>query len=213
MKKFSILITLLLCLTIAGVYATWSYAGTDDIADAFAEAKITIEDAELVGSNGTYSITSNLVLTIDQKATDDHTAVLEYASNNDAPIYLTVKFTPASHASLKIKEEAIPSELYFGTTVTMQYPMDAEGNYSETGTPKDILWFSNVSNGELDVNIAWTKQDDGSFICTYNEAQLKEMIKLNPDVEFVLDTKAEHDEFRLCLVGNVVARVTDGTVN
>ena len=30
---------------------------------------------------------------------------------------------------------------------------------------------------------------------------------------FVLDTKAEHDAFRVALTGNIVARVTDGTVN
>ena len=66
MKKLSVLIALMLCVTIGGVYATWSYAGTDDIADAFAEAKVTIADVELKGANGTYKIESNLVLTVDQ---------------------------------------------------------------------------------------------------------------------------------------------------
>ncbi len=33
MKKISALIAMFLCVTIGGVYATWSYAGTNDIAD------------------------------------------------------------------------------------------------------------------------------------------------------------------------------------
>ena len=40
---------------------------------------------------------------------------------------------------------------------------------------------------------------------------LKEQISLSQT--FVLDVKAEHDAFRSALVGNIVARVTDGTVN
>ena len=73
MKKLSLLIAMILCATIGGVYAAWNYALTDDIADAFEEIKISVEDAELTGSNGTYKITSNFKLVIDQRD-DDHYA-------------------------------------------------------------------------------------------------------------------------------------------
>ena len=43
-KSITMLIAFALCLTIGGVYATWSYAGTDDIADAYYESKVTITD-------------------------------------------------------------------------------------------------------------------------------------------------------------------------
>ena len=42
LRKLSFIIALALTLTVGGVYATWSYAGTNDIADSFAEAKVTI---------------------------------------------------------------------------------------------------------------------------------------------------------------------------
>lgn len=213
MKKLSILLALMLCVTIGGVYATWTYAGTDDIADAFEEAKVTITDAEFTGANGTYKIESNLVLTVDQTSATDKHAKLVFASNNSDPIFLRVTFTPNPNvASDQVKEFAVPSELYFGTTTTMEYKMDAEGNYSATGTPKAIFNFGDwASNDNFEENITWNKQPDGTFTYELNQTQLEDIIKLNYD--FYLDVKAEHDAFREALTGNIVARVTDGTVN
>ncbi len=209
MKKLSLLIALMLLVTVGGVYATWSYAGTNDIADAYAEAKVTITDAELVGANGTYKIESNLVLTIDQ-ANEDHEAELVFDSNNGEAIYLKVTFTPAANAPQSIKENAVPSELYFGTTTTMQYSMDADGNYSATGTPTEIFSFTNASDGVFSPNVKWTEQADGTFTYTMDQAALEAAIKLSQT--FVLDLKSEHDAFREALNGNIVARITDGTV-
>ena len=209
MKKLSILIALMLLVTVGGVYATWSYAGTNDIADAFAEAKVTIADAELTGANGVYRIESNLVLTVDQ-ANDDHEAKLVFAPNNDQPIYLKVTFTPAANAPQTIKDSAVPSELYFGTTTTMQYNIDADGNYSATGTPTDIFKFTNASDRVFSPNVTWTPESDGTFTYTMDQPTLESMISLAQT--FVLDTKAEHDAFRTALNGNIVVRITDGTV-
>lgn len=215
MKKLGVLIALFTCLTIGGVYATWSYAGTNDIADSFAEAKVTIADAELTGANGTYKIESNLVLTVDQ-ANDAHEAVLVFDSNDGKDIHLTITFTPAKNAPVDIKKNGVPSELYFDTTTAMQYKMDEDGNYSETGTPTNIFVFSNVGNGVIDEPFTWVPGElvEGSsefyksFTYTIGEAELKDMIKLSQT--FVLDIKAEHDAFRTALSGNIVARVSDG---
>lgn len=209
MKKLSFLIALMLCVTIGGVYATWTYAGTNDIADSFAEAKVTIADAELTGANGTYKIESNLVLSVDQ-ANDKHEAKLVFSSNNSEDVYLKVTFVPATNAPADIKKNAVPTEMYFGTTTVMQYMMDAEGNYSADGTATDIFTFSNPSDGIFSPNIEWTKQDNGSFTYTINQAQLENMISLSQT--FVLDLKSEHDAFRTALNGNIVVRVTDGIV-
>ena len=213
MKKLSLLIALMCVITISGVYATWSYAGTNDIADAFAEAKVTITDAVLTGANGTYKIESNLVLSIDQKDSGDHTAVLLYSGNDNQEPYIRVTFTPAENAPQNIKEDAVPSELYFcysGDTV-MHYKMDPEGNYDANGTPKDIFVLTPMANKVLDVNITWPDEPTGgAFVVTYGLAEIKEFINLNGT--FVLDTKAEHYAFRTALSGNIVARITDGTV-
>lgn len=221
MKKISALIAMFLCVTIGGVYATWSYAGTNDIADQQAEMKVTIAGASLTGANGEYTIESNLVLTIDQ-ANDDHEAELVFASNNSEAIYLKVTFTPATNAPQIIKDEAVASELYFDTTLTMEYTMDSNGNYDATGTAKPIFTFANPSNTEFSPNISgvaandsekatkWTKESDGTFTYTMNEAALRAQIQLSQT--FVLDIKAEYDAFGEALKGNIVARITDGNV-
>lgn len=210
MKKLSALIALMLCITIGGVYATWSYAGTNDIADVLNESKITIADVELTGANGVYTIESNLVLLVDQ-ANEQHEAKLVFNSNDSNPIYLKITFKPAVNAPQDVKNNAVPSELYFGTTTPMQYKMDQDGNYNENGTATDILKFKNVSNDALDVNIDWVKQGDGTFTYELDKSDLEEQIQLNKT--FVLDLKSEHDAFREALNGNIIARVTDGTVN
>lgn len=92
----------------------------------------------------------------------------------------------------------------------MQYKIDAEGNYSETGTPTDIFTFSNPSDRVFSPNVTWNEETNGTFTYTLSQTQLETMITLSRT--FVLDIKAEHDAFRECLTGNIVARVTDGIV-
>ena len=203
MKKLSILIALMLCITIGGVYATWSYAGTNDIADQLVETKVTIANIEYKEANGTYAIESNLVLTVDQ-ANQQHEAKLVYGSNNSDDPYIKITFTAADYASPEIKENAVPSELYFSTTTTMQYE-------NKDGQLVDIFWLSNTGNNQLDNTFTWTSEGNGKFSYTLDKAAIESCIKLNGT--FVLGTKAEHDAFRTALNGNIVARVTDGTVN
>lgn len=199
MVRLGLIALLLVCITITGVYAVWTYAGTNDIADAYAEAKVTIADVELTGANGTYKIESNLVLTIDQ-ANSNHEAKLVFSANDGQPIYLRVTFTPAANAPQAIKENGVESELYFGTTTEMKY----DG--------VNIFTFANSGNGVLDNIFTWEKNaEQGTFTYTLDQADLESMISLSKT--FVLDTKAEHDAFRVALTGNIVARVTDGTVN
>ena len=203
MKKLSILIALMFCITIGGVYATWSYAGTNDIADQLVETKVTIANIEYKEANGTYAIESNLVLTVDQ-ANQQHEAKLVYGSNNSDDPYIKITFTAADYASPEIKENAVPSELYFSTTTTMQYE-------NKDGQLVDIFWLSNTGNNQLDNTFTWTSEGNGKFSYTLDKAAIESCIKLNGT--FVLGTKAEHDAFRTALNGNIVARVTDGTVN
>ena len=182
---------------------------------AFQKVEITIADTQLTGANGTYKIESNLVLTIDQN-TNAHDAKLVFSSNNSAPIYLTVTFTPAPNAPENIKKDGVPSELYFTTTTTMEYKMDAQGNYDkENGTPTPILEFTNYSDNKFSPNVTWTRTEDAdgniTFTYTLDEEALTNMISLNGT--FILDTKAEHDAFREALSGNILVRITDGIID
>jgi hypothetical protein len=215
MKKISILIALILCATIGGVYATWNYAQTDDITDRNYEVVATIADAVQNGTNGTYTVTSNAKLVIDD-ANNDKVAELDFVStsttNPDEDVFLKVVFKPSESAPPAIKEEAVPTEMYFSFTSEMKAPVLADGTYNATsGTPKDIFVLSNESDDELNNLITWTKNDDGTFEYVIYEEDLKEAIKLNGT--FILPTKADHDAFSKCLSGNIKVNFTDGTVN
>lgn len=216
MKKLSLLVALFMCLTIGGVYATWSYAGTNDIGDAFAEAKVTIAEVQLTGANGTYKVESNLVLTVDQ-ANIDHDAKLVFASNNGEEIFLKVTFTPATNAPQTIKDNAVATQLYFSTTTAMEYKIDGDGNYDATnGTATPIFKFDEkyqAKDFELAEKITWTPTEiDGvdCFVFEMDKTALEAAIMLNQT--FKLDTKAEYDAFKAALAGNIVANVTDGIV-
>ena len=214
MKKLSILIALILCATIGGVYATWNYAETTDITDGYYEIKATIADAVMEGANGTYTVTSNAVIIIDD-ANNDKEAELVFKSNSvtdpNEEVFVKITFTPAAHATPEIKQNAVESEIYYGVTSEMKAPVDANGNYSETGTLKDIFVFSNVKNGTLEPNVVWNENGDGGFEYTLDKAALEDAIKLNG--KFILNTKADHDAFREALGGNIKVYVTDGTGN
>ena len=209
-KSITALLVLALCVTIGGVYATWTYAGTDDVADVYYESKVTIADTELSGANGKYTVESNLVLTIDD-TNNDHVAELIFGSNNDQPVYLKITFCPEDYATPDIKLNGVPSELYFTTTTPMQFRVDEDGNYDASADPVDIFRFSNPGNGVLDNTFEWVKEDDGTFTYTLGLTDLQDMIELSQT--FILDEKTEHDLFRQALNGNLLVRVTDGTVN
>ena len=217
---------MLLLVTIGGVYATWTYSGTNDITDAYAEAFVTITNAEEVGANGVYKVESNLQLLIDQKPDSNHEAELLYQSTDDKAPYIRVTFTASGAAPVEVKRNAVPTEVYFNTSAPMQYNIDADGNYVAIGTPDselvDIFKFSNPGDGELNNLIEWTACDaDGKpitdnslpayFVYEMDLAAIKEAIQLSQ--VFILDVKSEHTAFLNALGGNIRLRVTDGTIN
>lgn len=231
MKKLSALIALLLCVTVGGVYATWTYVSDSaDVYDASKEILVELEDATTTGAAGTFTITSNLALKIDQKEyaegeVNRHEAVLKYYSTDSQPLHLTVVFTPSVNASEDVHNNAVPAELYFTTTTDMNYPADETGKHNETGEYKDIFVFSNKADGKFagkpgtpdfdeEKDIDWVKQDDGTFKVIYDAATLEQMIKLNTEeTPIILDTKDDYDHFVADhLTGNISVHVTDGTV-
>ena len=238
MKRFTIFIALLLCLTITGVYATWMYAGVEsDVADVQHIMQVALADYDFDGASGTFYITSNLGLTIDQDSTKtDHSAKLVYFSLNDQPLFMEVKFIPNINAGKDIKDHAINAELYFATSSDLMVKVDAEGHLdSENGTAVDIFKFSNKTDGNFEPNInalpysgsewTWTpgtdSNGDACFTCSFDEDDLKNMIQLNTEFPnggefgaFKLDTKADYDTFNNTLLsGKILVKVTDGTVN
>lgn len=71
MKKLSLLISLILCVTIGGVYAAWHYAGTSAGGVHHHINNISLADINTETTIGTYSVKDgddNVLIQIDQKS-------------------------------------------------------------------------------------------------------------------------------------------------
>ena len=172
MKKLSILVALILCVTIGGVYATWTYPGT-----SVAEYKIPLTHqmagVDFSGSAGVYEVTSNtLAYTIDQKATGDYTPVMSLSGS--------VSFTFTAHN--QISESALTAALT--PTVTIYTEDLSAATYDGNAI------FTVNSNFSLTLDKTKWTQSGNVYTYTIQASELASAITLNDG--FYLDT---HDEY------------------
>lgn len=191
MKRLSVLIAMILCVTIGGVYATWTYTQNTDIADEQIHMTMNLTDVAYSGSYGTYKIdTSALKMNIDPKAGTTH----------DTALYITgqivITFTPNSVAPETVKENGVAST--FQLTLT-------NNNWLYEG--ESIVTLTHNEAEE----ITWGQPDEqGVFTFVISAEELAKHISLT---EFTLDTKAKYDAFNLALgQGQITITVSDGQV-
>ncbi len=219
-KKVTLLAGLLTCVTVGGVYATWTYAG-NDTADVSSLVSVQLTDAEFEGSAGVYTIESGLNLYIDQESASSHKAVLKYYQGttevtDDTAEVVTIKFTPSSNAGETVKKQGIASWFSFKVSAPIQYQIDEDGNHdAENGTLTDIFKFDEHED-EKGHEITWTAVTDADadddidyFKYTLTLADVKTHITLNQD--FILDSIEEYRAFEAALLkGKISISVTDG---
>lgn len=189
MKKLTLLIAMILCVTIGGVYATWTYTQNTDVADEKVNMTMNLTDVAFSGSYGTYKVdTSNVKLEIDPKEGTTHVTAL-YVTGD-----IVITFTPNSVAPDSIKKNGVESWYQFGLTNT---------NWTYDGQP--IVTLEHQSLEE----ITWNDDDkDGVFTFIISSSELSSHIHLT---EFLLDTKAKYDEYNTALGnGQITINVTDG---
>ena len=187
MKKLSILIALILCVTIGGVYATWVYSQSDDVADITGAKAITMTAATFTGTYGTYHVdTSNLSMVVDPKEGTAHTTALKITGD------LVIGFTPNTYAPETVKAQGVPSTFAFSLS---------NNNWK----------YNNTNIITVDVNkhdIVWTSDGNGAFTYTISAANLASYIKLT---EFTLDTKTDYDAYDAVLTnGQIIVSISDG---
>lgn len=187
MKKLSILIALVLCVTIGGVYATWVYSQSDDVADITGAKAVTMTEATFTGTYGTYHVnTDDLSMVVDPKEGTTHTTALKITGN------LVISFTPNTYAPEEVKTGGVPSTFAFSLS---------NSNWKYDGT--DIM---TVDTTKYD--ITWTPDGEGGFTYVISAAELANYIHLT---EFTLDTKVDYDNYDAVLTnGQIVVSVSDG---
>ena len=209
MKKLSVLIAMILCVTIGGVYAAWTYTNPDaDITDERFEQLITISTAKEEGAAGVYNIETNITgMSIEQLGTnaegkDFHTAVLQYATSDSATPY--VRFT------LKLQENT-GDDIF--TTLTSTYSIDIVDlvnplfdNDGDSNTADENIFIDHKSGT---TEIAW-QYDSANDIYYFEIDNINSEITLN---DIVLASKARHTAFSNALGRAVLEiKISDGIV-
>ena len=198
MKKLSILIALILCITTGGVYATWYYSGAENVADVSEPITINLEDAQTVGSHGSYTLVKEMngaqtFFRIDQMDSQ-HTAGLVCAGT------IKLVFTPNVHASSEIKNGDFDTWIYF------------TGNFT-TLTYNGQSIFKSVAANSVETGIKidnWTVTSEGKL-----EYDLTQLLKdtLQFENTFKLDTLVDYNNFASAIDGiKFNVHVTDGIV-
>lgn len=195
MKKLSLLIFLILCVTIGGVYATWYYSGNINVADVSEPITINLEDAANGGAHGTYTLVKNITgatfFRIDQ-ADEEHNTELVIPDGTS----LKLVFTPNVHAPESVKTGTFDTWVYFsGNIDTLQYEA------------KDIFNSLTATDKNTGIKITWNVVD-GKLEC-----DLLPIIQAQISMEntFKLDTLADYNAFNAIIdTINLTIHVTDG---
>ena len=193
MKKLGLIIAMILCVTIGGVYATWTYTQNVDVADETINMTMNLTDVAYSGSYGTYKVDSeSLKMRIDPKTGTTHTTALYI----EGAIIIT--FTPNSVAPQEVKDNAVATTFKFGLS-------NANWQYDDGSGLKNVITLKHTEAEDIE---QWVKNADGTFTFTISAADLAEHITLT---EFTLDTKAKYDAFNTVLAnGQITITVSDG---
>lgn len=187
MKKLSLLIALAMLVSIGGVYATWVYSQSDDVADITNARAITMTNATFEGTYGTYNTdASTLLMKVDPKPGTTHTTSLHITGE------IKIIFTPATHAPEDVKTRGVPTTFAFGVS-NSNWQYNSQNIISVDTTKHDVVW---------------TIQEDGTLAMVLSAAEITRYLNLT---EFVLDTKADYDAYDAILTqGQITLTISDG---
>lgn len=181
MKRFFSVIALALCITIGGVYATWTYTATNDIMDVNQTKTLQMAGATETGAAGAYEIdVSGLSLVIDD-TNSDHYPELVVSGN------VVVTFVPINAASGDIKNNGVISYTNLTTTVDLATWTfdDGHGNdgpiFTLNFTPHTIERADAAS-----AEFKWSPAGNGTLTCTFPAEGIANHISLT---QYYLDTK------------------------
>ena len=93
MKKLTILVALLMCVTIGGVYATWTYSNSTITPRTGVSAPKEMGEVEFLGSSGAYHTDSNTLKLVVEPKDGTLDTMLTFTGK------LVIKFTPSGDIS------------------------------------------------------------------------------------------------------------------
>lgn len=173
MKKLSLLVALILCVTIGGVYATWTYAG-NEIKEQNATLTNKMGEVVLSGAAGAYHFSDNtLRFTVEP---EDGTYTPTLVASGSA----TLKFS----AEPTISPDALAKALAATITVEATDLTNAVYNGKQIYTLTDNFKITLNEN-------SWTKSDN-NYTYTINATDLLNAVSIE---DFELNNVAQYDTF------------------
>lgn len=187
MKKLTILVALLLCVTIGGVYATWIYAGDSILSqtDPFAN-KMGDVDTEM--SAGSYHFTNNsIAIVVEPNNNTDHLTTLTWSGS------VTLRFEANSSIS------AAPLQKALNAVITIEAVDLVNGVYDDGTGSKQIYTLNDTFKIQLD-DSKWTQESEYVYTYEINAADLAGAVTME---SFHLPT---YDDYKLFKVAQDVVK-------
>lgn len=195
MKKLSLLIALALCITIGGVYATWTYIQNENVLSVTQAGVINLTEATSAGNYGTYKVdVTKAAMMVDPKDGTSHITSLVVGGD------ITLTFIPNVNAPQDIKNNAVASTYQLSMT-------------NATWTPEGQSATNIIAQLDTELHtITWVSDGNGGFTYTIPAATLLSYINLT---EFTLDTMELYTSYQTALanvrISITVADAASGT--
>lgn len=183
MKKLSLLMALILCVTIGGVYAAWVYANPDTEVAKDVPVGVGL-NVETSGHVGTYALEfTGTPFAVEPTSTTDYTAQLKKM----ASVYLV--FTPVQNADQDILDNGIDTYLYIKNKAALE-SLVYNGQKIFTITQFD----SHATAKKIEMS-ASDKQPNGSF-----KIEITDIILSAIDlIDISLPTRQAYNEFEAAM--------------
>ena len=209
MKKLSLVVALILCVTIGGVYANWIYTGTQADTLHHHITNLALSDLDTTTKYGKYEVVAGddtIKIKFDQKNQTvgqfDYTAALSFTGQ------MKVTFTP------DVAFEGVPTakfRLAYENSDLMNIKFNDKLYGSQDGKVGEQAIFKTFDT-TTETLLTFLKNDlTGNYEATINASALVGLIEIN---NIVLDTNAGYNAFAqvLSTVGRIAIEVVDYTV-
>jgi hypothetical protein len=177
MKKLTILVALLMCVTIGGVYATWTYSGSSITPLTGVPAPKEMGEVEFIGSSGAYHADSNTLKLVVEPKEGTLDTELTFTGT------LVIKFTPSGDISTGPLAKALNAVI----TIT--------GIDLETTKYNNTQIYTLDSSFKIELNeTSWdNSRGDGSYYYTLDATALEAAISME---EFTLTSYDDFIDFQ-----------------
>ncbi len=173
MKKLSLLVALILCVTIGGVYATWTYAG-NEIKEQNATLTNKMGEVVLSGAAGAYHFSNN---------------TLRFTVEPDEGTYKPVLVASGS-ATLTFSAEPTISPSALTKALSATITVEATDLTTAVYDGKQI--YTLADNFKITLNESSWSKEGNNYTYTINASDLVDAVSI---ADFELNNVAQYDDF------------------